>query len=1240
MKTGIGQMVSMFFLLLINLGIHAQDIRLKQSDLPYVIPIVEQASQGDQIVYQWLENNQVIANANDFIYIIPEEKEVGSYRYVHQVKCISCTEWLSSNTFSVEIYREVEDEERFDAFFRVIFNPQQELSGYLEELIHFIDQAKETLEVSIYSIQNEDVLLALERAHKRQVQIRMLYEGALTDRNQTNGTLSHYLEDIGVDVKYVNKTNHNKLVIRDHQDVLTSSGNWNAKANWNYNDSSVFISDAATVLRYRADFELLWNNSREFGKGYSYRLVSPDSLLNVLSNHSDVEVLFTSSNYRISNSATHGPTFSKFENRQHLSDKIVKLIHQSEKSIKIAANYLRSRSICEALIAKKQENPEIEIRVFTDQNAYISQNGHEYQLNQRETCLAQANTPTKTRDCLEKNFQYSYALSAADIAVRFKTYSYKWHYTTAKTMHNKYAIFDDKVVAVGSYNYSYNSETNCMENLLVFNRNIAPITVDKYVVNFEQIWNLGRDENYFGDLLEYLNSSSRYIPLVYHPVALSGDEYAHLKQRVARSSPALNHPYFRKKGHLYSAYLKGVNLTYNQDNSLITSLEDHFDSQFRIDYQYNKGESLLNSRFRSSDSLDYSYSYVYDNHKRVGIETPIFKAVISYNRNKVYSVEAGQGTYSWTNPLSSKIASKWIYHAPNRPNHLEIIWNDWSFPKSLTDAEGRKIEWNYDANKNLSKLETVDFNMNFSHHNSKLFASTSTGNQLDIQLTRLNKYTIESQGTVSATVHYTTQQLLDKKQLLSINMHSKEVSNGSGKVGSNQYIYDAYGRVIKAGNLQLMRKAYSGEIETIKLGNLEEKRNYNWWGLLTKQELKYLGKKLFTVNYQYDGMQRIKAVYEELNGAFTAYQYIYNNKGQLQQLLKDGMEYEYYKYDDFGNRSLTKRGDLSIVMAHNIRNQSTAWEVIGTNQSGQLQYNKAGQLTSVQTLLDNETITNKKFDYDVFGKLNTMRYNEQVLSYEYDALERPIATYINGKIIEKWLYGINDFPLAKLNSDNRIESTYFYTENDIPLLMRLGNQDHYLVTDIRGSLRLVVNAIDGSIDQSLTYDAFGMVLTDINPGYTPFGFAGGRYDYRTDLVRFGRRDYWAEIGKWTTENPLGFLSGDFNEYNYAFNDAVNYKVANGIVARRIHSDPSDSDYFLYRIFKNTVGAAGHNYGWQYFDKHYPTTRSDFGSKTIRQANNRIYAPFANRLIHHKMNSFQESKSLIYQPEGIKEWVMF
>jgi len=105
-----------------------------------------------------------------------------------------------------------------------------------------------------------------------------------------------------------------------------------------------------------------------------------------------------------------------------------------------------------------------------------------------------------------------------------------------------------------------------------------------------------------------------------------------------------------------------------------------------------------------------------------------------------------------------------------------------------------------------------------------------------------------------------------------------------------------------------------------------------------------------------------------------------------------------------------------------------------------------------------------------------------------------------------------------------------------------------IISDHLGSPRLVVDVTSGAVMQRIDYDEFGQVITDTNPGFQPFGFAGGLYDRDTKLVRFGARDYDPEIGRWTVKDPILFAGGDTNLYGYVLNDPVNFLDPPGLSA--------------------------------------------------------------------------------------------
>jgi RHS repeat-associated protein len=116
-----------------------------------------------------------------------------------------------------------------------------------------------------------------------------------------------------------------------------------------------------------------------------------------------------------------------------------------------------------------------------------------------------------------------------------------------------------------------------------------------------------------------------------------------------------------------------------------------------------------------------------------------------------------------------------------------------------------------------------------------------------------------------------------------------------------------------------------------------------------------------------------------------------------------------------------------------------------------------------------------------------------------------------------------------------------------PDYLERGGVRHAYVKNHLGSVRLVVKASTAEVAQRLDYDAWGNVTLDTNPGFQPFGFAGGVYDGDTKLTHFGYRDYDAESGTWTAKDPIR-LRGGFGVYVYAGGNPVRVTDRSGLVA--------------------------------------------------------------------------------------------
>jgi RHS repeat-associated protein len=189
------------------------------------------------------------------------------------------------------------------------------------------------------------------------------------------------------------------------------------------------------------------------------------------------------------------------------------------------------------------------------------------------------------------------------------------------------------------------------------------------------------------------------------------------------------------------------------------------------------------------------------------------------------------------------------------------------------------------------------------------------------------------------------------------------------------------------------------------------------------------------------------------------------------------------------------------------------------------------------------------YEYDALGNLRAVALPNGIqIEYIIDGRNRRVGKKVNGTLVQGFLYEGDLRPVVELDGSGQIIARFIYgTRSNVPEFMLKGGKTYRIITDHLGSPRIIIDTATGHIVQRTSYDAFGRVTFDDNPGFQPFGFAGGLYDPDTRLTRFGVRDYDAETGRWTSKDPIRFAGGDTNLYGYVLNDPVNWVDPEGLL---------------------------------------------------------------------------------------------
>ena len=384
-------------------------------------------------------------------------------------------------------------------------------------------------------------------------------------------------------------------------------------------------------------------------------------------------------------------------------------------------------------------------------------------------------------------------------------------------------------------------------------------------------------------------------------------------------------------------------------------------------------------------------------------------------------------------------------------------------------------------------------------------------------------------GTISGEV---TQTFNNDFQLES------QTVNGDNTVN---FGYDQDGLLTQVGDLILTRDQNNGMLIGTTINTLTTEYTYNDFGEMIGYQANNGSEELFSSTYTRDKLGRIETKTETILGTTTSRTYVYDQAGRLEQVKEGETVLEEYSYDTNGNRTSVTKNGQTISATYDAQDRML------TYGDATYTYTDNGEL-AIKTDSEGTTI----YNYDIIGNLTYVQLPDGTeIEYIIDGQNRRIGKKVNGILVQGFTYQDQLNIVAELDGEGNVVAQFAYGEKGhIPAYMIKDGTTYRIISDHLGSPRLVVDIDTRYVAQRRDYDPWGNIVLDTNPGFVPFGFAGGIDDDLTMIIRFGYRDYSGDIGRWTTKDPI-LLYGGLNLFIYTFNAPTNLIDPYGLWTRQI-----------------------------------------------------------------------------------------
>ena len=572
------------------------------------------------------------------------------------------------------------------------------------------------------------------------------------------------------------------------------------------------------------------------------------------------------------------------------------------------------------------------------------------------------------------------------------------------------------------------------------------------------------------------------------------------------------------------AGIEPISLTYDANGRLATISQGTAGNLRNITLTYNPGGYVQNV----TDPLSRTVSFEYDQAGRVT------RQILPGDREVRYSYDASGNMTSITPPGRpahgfdyTQIDLAEEYTPPPAGTNTGATTYTYNADRQLTQVtrpDGKTIALAYDTGGRL---------------NSRTIQRGTTSYAYNAQTGNISSIIAPDGGVLSLTYDgsflrgVTWQGVVQGSLGLTYDNDLRVVSQSVNGGNTINLAYDNDSLLTQAGDLSISRNSQNGLVTGTALGVVTDTRWYNTFGEITDYSANDNASEFFRVQYTRDKLGRVTEKTETLSGTSKTYTYLYEAAGRLAEVKEAGNTVAAYTYDANGNRQSYAGPGGTTTYTYD--DQDRLLTRTSGPQTQNYSYTGNGELAS--KTLGGMTTT---YQYDELGNIVAVTLpNGTQVEYVIDGRNRRIGKKIDTVLTQGLLYKDRLNPVAELDGSGAVISRFVYaTRKNVPNYMRKGGATYRIISDHLGSVRLVINTATGEIVQRLDYDAFGSVVLDTNPGFQPFGFAGGLYDRNTKLTRFGVRDYDSETGRWTAKDPIGFDGGDANFYAYVQSNPI------------------------------------------------------------------------------------------------------